>query len=68
MIREYSNLYHPKGVNTDVLKLLKQQKTILEDTQKKIAQQHKELKDKIAFFWKNPIIILSYVKKKINTE
>ncbi len=52
MIREYSNLYHPKGVNTDVLKLLKQQKTILEDTQKKIAQQHKELKDKIAFFGK----------------
>ncbi|MEI3614558.1 hypothetical protein [Pseudogracilibacillus sp. SO30301A] len=49
MIREYANLYHPKDLNPDVLKLLKQQQTVLEDSQKKLAQQQKELQDKIAF-------------------
>lgn len=48
-IREYAKLYHPEDLNPDVLKLLKQQQLVLEDSQKKIAQQQKELQDKITF-------------------
>ncbi|GAB2559144.1 MerR family transcriptional regulator [Gracilibacillus alcaliphilus] len=52
-IREYADLYHPNELNPDVLKLLKQQQLVLEDSQKKIAQQQKELQDKIAFLEKS---------------
>ncbi|WP_436868622.1 MerR family transcriptional regulator [Staphylococcus equorum] len=48
-IKEYARLYHPKDLNPEVLKLLKQQQLVLEDSQREIANQQKELQSKINF-------------------